>query len=262
MLKKRLIPVLLLQNGLLVRSEHFRIHQVIGNPIHEAERFNQWSVDELIYLDISRSDFYDLRRDDQKVRGLSNPLSIIEEVSKTCFMPLTWGGRIRNLDDIRARINQGADKIAINSEALRKPELITEGARCFGSQAMVISIDSRRTATGEMEVYIDGGRTATGLHPARWARRAEELGAGEVLLQSIDRDGSGEGYDVELIEAVAGATTIPVIACGGVGRYEHYVDGIKAGASAVAAANIWHFKELSDRGGKRALAKAGVDVRN
>ncbi len=261
MLKKRLIPILLLKNGLLVRSEMFKIHQIIGNPINEVKRFNEWNVDELIYLDISRDEQYDLRRDDHKVKGLSNPLQIIEEVSKTCFMPLTWGGRILTVDDMLQRINHGADKITINTSAVRTPELITQGAKIFGSQAIVVSIDVLRHADGKTEVFIDGGREPTAMKPEDWARQVEDLGAGEILLNSIDRDGTGQGYDLELIGSVNSATTIPVIACGGVGRYEHYVEGIKAGASAVAAANIWHFKELSDRAGKRALAKAGVDVR-
>jgi cyclase len=261
MLKKRLIPVLLLQNGLLVRSESFKIHQVIGNPIHEVERFNHWSVDELIYIDISQDASYDLRRDDQKVRGLADPLAILDAVSKTCFMPLTWGGRIRSVEDMRERISRGADKITLNASAVRTPDLITQGARVFGSQAIVVSIDSKLHPDGAREVFIDGGKTGTGLNPADWAREVERLGAGEIFLQSIDRDGTGEGYDLELIRSVASVTNIPIIACSGVGRYEHYVEGIKAGASAVAAANIWHFKELSDRGGKRALVKGGIDIR-
>jgi len=262
MLKKRLIPLLLLQNGLLVRSESFHIHQVIGNPFHEVERFNQWTVDELIYVDISEDDTaYDLRRDDHKIRGLNEPLAILDAISKTCFMPLTWGGRIRSVADMRERISRGADKITLNSAAVKTPELITQGAQVFGSQAIVVSIDSKLRPDGTREVFIDGGKTPTGFKPEDWAREVELRGAGEILLQSIDRDGTGEGYDLELIAAVAAATTIPVIACSGVGRYEHYVEGIRAGASAVAAANIWHFKELSDRGGKRALAKGGIDIR-
>ena len=261
MLKVRLIPVLLLQNGLLVRSELFQVHQVIGNPIHEVQRFNEWNVDELIYLDITQDDVYDLRRDDHKVKGLSDPLEILDAVSRSCFMPLTWGGRIRSLDDMRERFRRGADKITLNTAAVRTPELITEGARLFGSQAMVVSIDALRHPDGRAEVFIAGGRTPTGLTPEAWARQVEERGAGEILLQSIDRDGTGRGYDLELIQGVAAATSIPVIACSGVGRYEQYAEGVRAGASAVAAANIWHFKELSDRGGKRALAKAGVPVR-
>jgi imidazole glycerol-phosphate synthase subunit HisF len=178
MLKKRLIPVLLLQNGVLVRSELFRIHQVIGNPIHEVERFNEWNVDELIYLDISREDHYDLRRNDIAVQGLSDPLGILEAVSRTCFMPLTFGGRIKTVEDMRARFKRGADKITINSEAVRRPELITEAARLFGSQAVVLSIDVLRDKDGRTEVKIDGGRTPTGLAPAVWATEAERRGAG------------------------------------------------------------------------------------
>jgi imidazole glycerol-phosphate synthase subunit HisF len=261
MLKKRLIPVLLLKNGLLVRSELFKIHQAIGNPIYEVQRFNEWNVDELIYLDISRSGQYDIRRDDHKLKGLSDPLSILDAVSKTCFMPLTWGGRIRTLEDMRTFLNHGADKITLNMAAVQTPHLISQGAKVFGSQAIVVSIDALRHPDGSTEVFISGGTISTGLKPEVWAKQAENCGAGEILLQSIDRDGTGEGYDLELIHAVAAATTLPVIACSGVGRYEHYAQAIKAGAAAVAAANIWHFKELSDRGGKRALARANIDVR-
>lgn len=261
MLRVRLIPVLLLKNGLLVRSERFKVHQIIGNPFNEVRRFNQWNVDELIYLDISREDTYDMRRSDHKETVSANPLEILSVVSKTCFMPLTWGGRIRTVEDMRARMKRGADKVAINSGAVLRPELITEGATVFGSQAIVVSIDVARDGSGRPIVHIDGGRTPTALDAVEWAREAERRGAGEILLQSKDRDGTGEGYDVELVAEVAQATRIPIVACSGVGRYEHYVDGVKAGAAAVAAANIWHFKELSDRGGKKALAKAGVPVR-
>lgn len=261
MLKKRLVPVLLLQNGFLVRSEKFTIHQRIGDPIHEVRRFNEWNVDELIYLDISREEVYDCARPDHKVRGLQDQATILDAVSKSCFVPLTWGGRIRSVEDMHRRFSNGADKITINTGAHRTPHLITEGAKRFGSQAVVVSIDVLRHPDGRTEVFLDGGRTPSRMRAEEWAREVEGRGAGEILLQSIDRDGTGQGYDLDLIHAVASATTIPVIACGGVGAYEHYADGIRAGASAVAAANLWHFKELSDRGGKRALAKAGIDVR-
>lgn len=261
MLKTRLIPVLLLKDGLLVRSELFREHQVIGNPVNEVQRLNEWNVDELIYLDITRGTTYDQRRDDQKIRSLGGPLEILQAVSKTCFMPLTWGGRIKSVQDMALYLSSGADKVAINSEAFRRPELIREGSRSFGSQAIVVSIDVLRHADGRAEVFIGGGQEPTGCSPEDWARRAEEHGAGEILLQSIHRDGTGGGYDLELIRNVAAVTSIPVIACSGVGRYEDYAAGVRAGAAAVAAANIWHFKELADRRGKQALAKAGVDVR-
>ena len=261
MLKKRLIPCLLLQNGLLVRSESFSIHQVLGNPIHEVERFNHWAVDELIYLDISRDDSYDLRRDDQKVKHLGDPLAILDHVARTCFMPLTFGGRIRTVDDIRARIARGADKVTLNTAALETPGLIGDGARAFGSQAIVVSIDVKRHDDGRCEVFGRGGAQATGLDPIAWAREAQRLGAGEIFLNSIDRDGTACGYDLELIRAVVAAIRIPVIACGGVGTYDDFVAGIKAGASAVSAANIFHFKELSDRQAKKVMRAAGVNVR-
>ncbi|MFH1741015.1 MAG: imidazole glycerol phosphate synthase cyclase subunit [bacterium] len=260
-LKNRLIPLLLLQNGLLVRSERFHIHQIIGNPINEVKRFNEWNVDELIYLDITREGAYDMRREDHRYKSMSGPLDILDEVSKTCFMPLTWGGRIRSIEDMRQRFSRGADKITINTPAVEIPELITEGAKIFGSQAIVVSIDSLRHEGGRYEVFIQGGKVPTGLDAAEWAAQVEDRGAGEILLQSIDRDGAACGYDTDLIGAVSSVVKIPVIACSGVGDFEHYADGIRAGASAVAAANIWHFKELTDRKGKRALARAGIDVR-
>lgn len=257
MLKKRLIPVLLLQEGMLVRSEKFSLHQIIGTPVHEVKRFNEWNVDELIYLDITRNAHYDLGREDHGITSLQDRWSILDAISLHCFMPLTFGGRIRTVEDMREVLRRGADKVAINSEAFRRPELIAEGARRFGSQAIVVSID----VNDAHEVMIDGGRTATGRHVLDWLKEAESLGAGEILLQHTTRDGAGTGYDTDLIANVCRATKLPVIACSGVGRYEDYVAGIQAGASAVAAANIWHFKEMADRGGRRALKKAGVDVR-
>jgi cyclase len=162
---------------------------------------------------------------------------------------------------MRACFRRGADKITLNTGAVESPDLISEGSRVFGNQAMVLSIDVRMRADGSREVVTHGGNHATGIDPVVWAREGERLGAGEILLQSVDRDGTGDGYDLDLIEAVAHAVRIPIIACSGVGRFEDYAAGIKAGASAVAAANIWHFKELADRQGKRAMVRAGIDVR-
>ncbi|MFO0678073.1 MAG: imidazole glycerol phosphate synthase cyclase subunit [Polyangiaceae bacterium] len=262
MLRTRLIPVLLLQNGLLVRSESFSIHQVVGNPIHEAKRFNEWNVDELVYLDISRDGEYDIRRDDHKVKSLSQPMEILEEVSRSCFMPLTWGGRIRSVDDMRQCFLRGADKVTLNTGAIRDPELVRDGARMFGAQAIVLCVDVRRHSDGRTEVFVDGGREGTGFDPRDWIEKAIGLGAGEVILQSIDRDGLSRGYDCDLVRAVSEVCTVPLITLGGVGRYENYAEGIRAGADAVAAANIFHFKELSDRNGKRAMKKAGLFVRD
>jgi imidazole glycerol-phosphate synthase subunit HisF len=260
-LKVRLVPCLLLMNGRLVRSETFSEHQVIGYPLQEVARFNEWAVDELVYLDISRDDTYDVGRDDHKVGNLHTPIEILEHLSRTCFMPLTFGGGIRTVDDMRLRFSSGADKIAVNTAAFDTPELVTAGARRFGSQAIVVGIDVVRHGDDRLEVFVDRGRRATGHDPVAWAQQVERLGAGEILLQSIDRDGTGTGYDVDLVAQVSAAVDIPVVALGGVGTYEHFAKAVAAGASAVSAANIFHFKELSDRNAKRALARAGVEVR-
>lgn len=261
MLKKRLIPVLLLRNGQLVRSERFQVHQVIGDPVHEVARFTQWSVDELIYLDISDDDTIDGRLD-MKVRKESSALDILAAVAARCFMPLTFGGRIRTLDDIRARVARGADKVTLSTAAIETPKLITEAAAAFGSQAIVVVIDAKARAEGGWEVVCDHARRGTGASPADWAREVESLGAGEILLQAVDRDGCANGYDLDLIRSVTAVTSVPVIALGGVGTLEHFATCITdAGASAAAAGNIFHFVELSDRRAKRAMAKARVDVR-
>jgi cyclase len=260
-LKVRLIPCLLLKNGLLVRSEEFSLHQVVGNPIHQVERFNAWAIDELIYLDITREGSHDVRRDDHKIKSKADLADIIEEVSRTCFVPLTFGGNIRTIEDIRMRMTHGADKVTINTQAAATPEFITEAARTFGSQAIIVSIDVRSQGSDGWEVFTRWGKDATGLNAVEWAREAERRGAGEIFLNSIDRDGMAEGYDLPLIEAVSKAVTIPVIACGGVGRFPHLVEGVHAGASAVSAANIFHFTEHSTQRAKKVLAEAGVDVR-
>jgi cyclase len=262
MLKTRLIPCLLLKNGLLVRSEEFSFHQIVGNPVQQVERFNSWAVDELVYIDITREGEYDMRRDDHKVKGRASLLEIIEDVSRTCFMPLTFGGGIRTVEDIRARLAHGADKVTINTMAFEEPEFITDAAKLFGSQAIVVSVDARREGEGEWEVRTRWGKHATGRDVVSWVQEAERRGAGEIFLNSIDRDGMAEGYDIPLIRAVTGATRIPVIACGGVGRFEHLVAGaVEGGASAVSAANIFHFTEHSTLRAKKVLLDAGVDVR-
>ena len=261
MLKTRLIPILLLQNGMLVRAERFKDYQIIGNPVMEVQRYNEWAVDELIYLDITRDGQYDSYRKDSKHRNLNDPLAILDAVSKSCFMPLTWGGRIRSVNDMRERFKRGADKITINTAAVTQPSLISEGAQRFGSQAIVVSIDIKRERGGRAGLFIECGQTATGLDPVEWALRVEDCGAGELLLQNIDCAGMAEGYDLDLIHAVSERVSIPVIANSGAGTYEHYVEAVQAGASAVAAANLFHFREMSDRGGKRALSRAGINVR-
>lgn len=256
-----MIPVLLLKNGHLVRSEDFAIHQIIGDPVHEVRRFNEWNVDEIVYIDITQGDYKFGQRADVKTQGIETPVDILNAVSKTCFVPLTWGGRIRTFEEAAEIFRGGADKITLNTALFETPQLVSRLAQRYGSQAIVASIDVRRHEDGTLEVFRDAGQVGTGKDPVAWAQEVAQLGAGEIFLQAIHKDGKGSGYDLDLIRSVSEAVRMPVIACGGVGVYEHYAAAVKAGASAVAAANIWHFKELSDRNGKRALQRAGVHVR-
>lgn len=264
MLKNRLIPVLFLRNGFLVRSEGFTLHQNLGNPVAQVDRYNAWDVDELIYIDITRDGGHDNQRCDLGGNqwGRAQTINeIIKVVSAKCFMPLTFGGGIRTLDDARKRFELGADKVTINSQALREPAFISALAREFGSQAVVVSIDAKRGSEGYC-VYDEWGTSNTRLTPQEWAHEAQERGAGEILVNSIDRDGKASGYDLELISSVVQETQIPVIACGGVGKYDHFGQAIlEAGASAAAAGNIFHFKELAYPMAKRHLKKAGLNFR-
>ena len=260
---QRLIPVLLLKNGQIIRSQLFSIHQVIGNPVNTVRRLSNWNVDELIILDVSQDDYHDLLRDDLYVRYRdTTTLGLLRQISEVCFMPFAFGGRVRTLDDVRNRLAAGADKVVINTAAMENPGLVAEVAKVFGSQCVVVSIDALRDKDGKLEAYIQGGAKPTGLHPADLARQVEQLGAGEILINSIDRDGSGWGYDIDLIRQVVDAVNIPVIACGGVGAYDHFAPGItEGGASAVAAANIFHFFELSYPFAKKACLDAGLSMR-
>lgn len=261
MLKTRVIPVLFLMNGLIVRSEGFREFKVIGNPINQLERLNDWLADELVYIDITREGDYDLRRDDMKLKGETDVVGILRQISKRAFMPLTFGGRVTTVADVDNFIRNGADKVLINSQAYHRPGLVTEVAEKYGSQAMVAGIDVRREDDGHV-MYVDQGRTPVPDDPVAYARRVEELGAGEIMLNSIDRDGSAEGYDTEIVAAVADAVSIPVIACGGVGTFEHFRPGIEKGrASAVAAGNVFHFTENAYKRAKRQLHRRGYNVR-
>jgi len=262
--RPRLIPVILLKHGLLMRSQLFKRHQAIGNPVHTVMRLSNWNVDELILLDISKDDYHDLRRDDL---ALANPgsgaLDVLRAISKVCFMPLSVGGRIRTIEDIRLRLFSGADKCIINTRAIEDPSFVRAAAQRFGSQCVVVSIDVYCHENGFFEVYSHGGQRPTGMNVIDWSRRVEELGAGEIFLNSINRDGSGLGLDVELICQVTDCTAIPVIACGGVGKYEDFAAGIlEGGASAVAAANIFHFFENSYPFAKKACLDAGLPMRS
>ena len=262
MLKKRLIPCLFLKNGHLVRSEKFVYHQLLGDPLHQVDRINDWSADELIYIDISNEEYYDLRRDDMKTKRMNNIYEIITQVSKNCFIPLTFGGNIKTIIDIKERLNRGADKVIINTKALETPYFITESSNKFGSQCIVIGIDVKINEKNEYEVYSNHGKKPTGKDPIKWAKEVEKLGAGEIFLNSIDRDGTAEGYELKLIKIITDNVSIPVIACGGVGVFEDFVAGIKEGnASAVAAGNIFNYTENSVIQAKKILQTAGIDIR-
>jgi cyclase len=259
--KNRLIPVLLLKSGWLVLSRRFEQHQNLGNPITAVRRLSEWASDELIYLDISRDETYDLRRDDLAHPNRRSFLEIIEDVARVSFMPMTVGGRIRTLEDIERRLALGADKIAINTRAVESPPFILDAAREFGSQCIVVSIDVK-VVDGRYTVKTSGGRIDTGKDPVEWARRCEELGAGEILINSIDRDGARQGYDIDLLDAVSRAVTIPVIACGGVGDWAHLAEALtRTRVDAVAAANIFNYTDQSVYLAKKYLHEHRFNVR-
>lgn len=261
MIKTRLIPILYIKNGLIVRSEGFSYHQNIGNVIDEAKRYNEWNIDELIYIDISREKFYDLRRDDLGVKSLNSIEEIISEISKVCFMPLAFGGGIRTIHDVDFRIRNGADKVVLNTGAFINPDLIKEVSEKYGSQAVIISIDYK-VIDSQPLVYTHFGQNNTGFTVFEWIKKCEGLGTGEIFLNSIERDGQANGYDLETIKAVVNATSLPVIACGGVGEIGHFAELAKTvSVSAMAAGNFFHFTELSYPRAKVFLKKENLNFR-
>lgn len=258
---RRLIPVLFIQNGLIVRSEGFTTHQIIGNVVNEAERYNDWNVDELIYIDISHDKIYDGRRDDHQVQSYRSLGEIIQAISKVCFMPLTFGGGVRVLEDAEFRIRYGADKITLNTAAFETPSLIGEVARKFGSQCVVISSDYRMI-DGVPTIFTDMGRQNTGIDVFEWVSRCEEEGAGEILLHAIDRDGKANGYDLETIEQLISKTNLPVIACGGAATSDDFIDAfLNTDVAACAAGNMFHFTERSYPRAKKDLIREKINVR-
>lgn len=249
--KVRLIPTLLFKNTHLVKTVQFQRFRPVGIPVPAVKVYNQREVDELVFLDISAT---------PQNRGPR--LDLIAETAEECFMPMAVGGGVRTLEDIRNLLKVGADKVVINTEALERPEFITESAGVFGRQCIVVSIDVKRNAAGKYEVFARGGTVPTGKDPVEWAQNAEALGAGEILLTSIDRDGMQDGYDVELIRSVASAVGVPVIASGGVGKPEDFAAAVLQGhASAVAAASLFHFSQHTPLDVKAAMKKAGINVR-
>ena len=251
-LAKRIIPCLDVKDGRVVKGIQFVGLRDAGDPVEQAVRYDAERADELCFLDITASH-----------EGRKSMLDVIRRTADSIFIPFTVGGGIRSVDDFNAILGAGADKVAVNTAALADPDLVRRAADHFGSQCVVVAIDARRTesAASGWEVYTHGGRTPTGIDAVEWARRAESLGAGEILLTSMDRDGTRDGYDLPLLNAVAARVRIPVIASGGAGALEHLDAALAAGAHAVLAASIFHFGEYTLAEARRYLAARGHPVR-
>jgi cyclase len=251
MLAKRIIPCLDVDRGRVVKGIRFLDLIDAGDPVEQARRYDREGADELVFLDITASsDSREIVRD------------MVRRVADSVFIPFTVGGGIRTVDDMRAMLLAGADKVSVNTAAIKNPEIISQCAQSFGSQAVVVAIDARRAGASRWEVFTHGGRTAAGLDAVEWARRAEVLGAGEILLTSMDADGTRDGYDIELTRAVSEAVTIPVIASGGAGTLDHLYQALGEGrASAVLAASIFHFGQFTIGQAKDYLRERGLPMR-
>jgi cyclase len=254
MLAKRVIPCLDVDRGRVVKGTNFLNLRDAGDPVAVASRYEQEGADELVFLDITAS---------HEARGIM--IDVVRRTADQVFMPLTVGGGIRTVDDIRALLNAGCDKVSINSAACKDPQFVREAARKFGSQCIVVNIDPKRvTRDGRevWEVHVNGGRIPTGLEAVAWAKQVEQLGAGEIVLTSMDADGTKDGYDLEITRAVAEAVSIPVVASGGAGSPEHLAAAVTTGkADAALAASIFHFGEYTIRATKEVMASRGIPVR-
>jgi cyclase len=248
-LAKRIIPCLDVKDGRVVKGVNFVGLRDAGDPVEVAARYDEEGADELTFLDITAS---------HEKRPIL--LDVVRRTAETVFMPLTVGGGVRELADIRALLNAGADKVSINTAAVARPEFVREAAERFGTQCIVVAIDAKRVGD-RWEIFTHGGRNPTGLEAVEWARRMEHYGAGEILLTSMDRDGTKLGYDLALTGAISRAVRLPVIASGGVGALSHLFDGFAAGADAALAASIFHYREFTIRDAKRYLSARGVVVR-
>ncbi|AQS59771.1 imidazole glycerol phosphate synthase subunit HisF [Desulforamulus ferrireducens] len=251
MLMKRIIPCLDVTGGRVVKGTNFVNLRDAGDPVELAALYDREGADELVFLDITASS-----------DGRATMLEVVRRTAEEVFIPFTVGGGIRTVEDMRLMLKAGADKIGINTAALKNPHVISEGALKFGSQCIVVAIDARQVGENRWEVYTHGGRNPTGIDAVEWAVKAEELGAGEILLTSMDRDGTKEGFDLALTSTVASSVKIPVIASGGVGNLAHIAEGLTKGlADAALAASIFHFGEYTIRQAKEYLASQGIPVR-
>ncbi|MDJ0305672.1 MULTISPECIES: imidazole glycerol phosphate synthase subunit HisF [Dehalobacter] len=251
MLAKRIIPCLDVHDGRVVKGTNFIHLRDAGDPVELASLYDREGADELVFLDISAS-----------AEGRETMVDVVRRTAEKVFIPFTIGGGLRTIEDIRRMLRAGADKVSLNTAAVQNPELIEQGALAFGSQCIVVAIDARKVGEGRWEVYTHGGRKPTGIDVLEWAGKVEELGAGEILLTSMDRDGTKEGYDNELNRTVGRAVSIPLIASGGVGTLEHMAEGLTEGeADAVLAASIFHYREYSIKETKDYLARKGIPIR-
>ncbi|MDR3527778.1 MAG: imidazole glycerol phosphate synthase subunit HisF [Rhizomicrobium sp.] len=251
MLKVRIIPCLDVKDGRVVKGVNFVGLRDAGDPVEQAILYDAMGADELCFLDITAT---------HEKRGIL--LDVVRRTADVCFMPLTVGGGVRTLDDIRSLLLAGADKISINTEAVKRPDFVRHAAEKFGSQCIVAAIDAKETVPGKFEIFTHGGRTATGIDAVAHAVKLVDYGAGEILLTSMDRDGTKAGYNIPLTRAISDAVPVPVIASGGVGTLDHLVEGVRdGGANAVLAASIFHFGQYSIADAKKALASAGIAVR-
>jgi cyclase len=250
MLARRIIPCLDVDRGRVVKGTKFVDLIDAGDPVEVAKRYNVEGADELVFLDITASS------DERPIL-----LDVVTKTAEQVFIPLTVGGGVRTVDDFRVLLSAGADKVSVNTAAIMNPELITQAAEKFGNQCVVVAIDAKRTGKGKWQVFTHGGRKETSWNPVSWAKEAERRGAGEILLTSMDADGTKEGFDTELTKKVAAAVRIPVIASGGAGKEAHFYDAFKAGASAALAASLFHFHLLDISKLKKHLKKRGIRVR-
>ena len=250
MIKIRIIPCLDVDNGRVVKGINFVNLIDAGDPVKQAKFYSDNGADEITFLDITATHE---RREAM--------VDIIERTANECLVPLTVGGGIRNIDDMKMFLSVGADKVSVNSSAIKDPKIITKGALKFGNQCIVVAIDAKKKGNS-WEVYVNGGRISTGIDAIQWAKKVEKLGAGEILLTSMDRDGTKSGFDLNLTKEISSSVSIPVIASGGIGEINHFVDGVKkGGASALLAASVFHFGEFSISEVKKHLISQGIDVR-